>query len=195
MSPLRPYLLAGLLAMSCTVSSANAAIISYSYGTDFGDANFTSGDVTALAELVPGFGEVADFSGFTAGYIAIIERGDLTFATKIANAQAAGAVGVIILNRPPDNLNMGPDPNELRPTNIPTVRFSLTLSQELRDELALDPATNLTYRIRLSNTEPPLFQRILPDNASVPEPSSLAIFGIGACLAGFGAARRRRQVA
>jgi len=27
----------------------------------------------------------------------------------------------------------------------------------------------------------------------VPEPTSLALFGIGACVAGFGAARRRRR--
>jgi hypothetical protein len=29
--------------------------------------------------------------------------------------------------------------------------------------------------------------------AAVPEPSSLAVFGIGACAAGLGAARRRRR--
>ncbi|MFN7681135.1 MAG: PEP-CTERM sorting domain-containing protein, partial [Planctomyces sp.] len=28
---------------------------------------------------------------------------------------------------------------------------------------------------------------------AVPEPSSLALFGIGACIAGFGAARRLRR--
>ena len=29
--------------------------------------------------------------------------------------------------------------------------------------------------------------------SAVPEPSSLALFGIGACVAGIGAARRRRR--
>ncbi len=29
--------------------------------------------------------------------------------------------------------------------------------------------------------------------STVPEPSSLAVFGIGACVAGLGAARRRRR--
>jgi hypothetical protein len=40
----------------------------------------------------------ADFSGFQAGRIALIQRGSCTFSQKIANAQAAGASGVIIFN-------------------------------------------------------------------------------------------------
>jgi hypothetical protein len=40
----------------------------------------------------------SDFNGFTAGRIALIQRGTCTFSQKIANAQAAGASGVIIFN-------------------------------------------------------------------------------------------------
>jgi Zn-dependent M28 family amino/carboxypeptidase len=40
----------------------------------------------------------SDFSSFVAGRIALIQRGSCTFSTKIANAQAAGASGVIIFN-------------------------------------------------------------------------------------------------
>jgi hypothetical protein len=40
----------------------------------------------------------ADFSGFTAGNIALIQRGTCTFGTKVLNAEAAGASGVIIFN-------------------------------------------------------------------------------------------------
>jgi hypothetical protein len=40
----------------------------------------------------------ADFNGFVAGRIALIQRGTCTFSQKIANAQAAGASGVIIFN-------------------------------------------------------------------------------------------------
>jgi Zn-dependent M28 family amino/carboxypeptidase len=39
-----------------------------------------------------------DFSGFTAGDIALIQRGGCTFAQKVANATAAFASGVIIFN-------------------------------------------------------------------------------------------------
>ena len=42
--------------------------------------------------------EAADFSGFTAGRIALIQRGTCDFAVKAANAEAAGAAGVIIFN-------------------------------------------------------------------------------------------------
>jgi hypothetical protein len=38
------------------------------------------------------------FNGFVAGRIALIQRGTCTFSQKIANAQAAGASGVIIFN-------------------------------------------------------------------------------------------------
>jgi Zn-dependent M28 family amino/carboxypeptidase len=40
----------------------------------------------------------ADFSGFTAGHIALIQRGGCNFGVKVQNAQTAGASGVIIFN-------------------------------------------------------------------------------------------------
>jgi Zn-dependent M28 family amino/carboxypeptidase len=43
--------------------------------------------------------EAADFAGFPAGNIALIQRGTCTFADKAANAEAAGAAAVIIFNQ------------------------------------------------------------------------------------------------
>ncbi len=40
----------------------------------------------------------ADFTGFTAGRIALIQRGGCNFGVKVLNAQAAGASGTIIFN-------------------------------------------------------------------------------------------------
>jgi hypothetical protein len=40
----------------------------------------------------------ADFNGFVAGNIALIQRGSCNFGVKIQNAEAAGASGVIIFN-------------------------------------------------------------------------------------------------
>jgi hypothetical protein len=40
----------------------------------------------------------ADFSGFTAGHIALVQRGGCNFGVKVLNAQAAGATGVVIFN-------------------------------------------------------------------------------------------------
>jgi Zn-dependent M28 family amino/carboxypeptidase len=67
------------------------------------------GDVTAAVtavdiNLVPPRAttsgcEAADFAGFPAGNIALIQRGTCTFAVKALNAQAAGASAVIIFNQ------------------------------------------------------------------------------------------------
>jgi Zn-dependent M28 family amino/carboxypeptidase len=67
------------------------------------------GDVTAHVtavdlELGPGNTstsgcEVGDFAGFTAGHIALIQRGECYFVEKAMNAQAAGASGVLLFNQ------------------------------------------------------------------------------------------------
>jgi Zn-dependent M28 family amino/carboxypeptidase len=71
-----------------------------------------SGDVTALIEAVdvvvpigsnpPGTSssgcEENDFADFTAGNIALIQRGTCDFSVKALNAEDAGAVGVILFN-------------------------------------------------------------------------------------------------
>ena len=68
-----------------------------------------AGDVTAAVtavdiNLVPprettSGCEAADFAGFPAGNIALIQRGTCLFAEKVANAEAAGAAAVIIFNQ------------------------------------------------------------------------------------------------
>jgi len=71
-----------------------------------------NGDVTATvtalatppADSTPGC-DAADFAGFPAGHIALIERSACTFALKATNAYNAGAVGVVIYNNIPGTLN------------------------------------------------------------------------------------------
>src|SRR5688572_30602586 len=43
--------------------------------------------------------EAADFAGFPAGNIALLQRGTCTFEIKAENAAAAGAVGIVIFNQ------------------------------------------------------------------------------------------------
>lgn len=43
--------------------------------------------------------ETSDFENFPAGTIALIQRGTCPFSTKAENAQAAGAIGVLIFNQ------------------------------------------------------------------------------------------------
>jgi Zn-dependent M28 family amino/carboxypeptidase len=89
--------------------------VTYVEGIDFDLFTQTEpGDVTALVTAVDvdfgplgdGFDntstsgcEAADFAGFPAGNIALLQRGTCTFQIKAENAAAAGAVGAIIFNQ------------------------------------------------------------------------------------------------
>jgi Zn-dependent M28 family amino/carboxypeptidase len=60
------------------------------------------GDVTAPA-FDAGLGYPGDFTTAAGGAIAVIQRGEIEFAEKVANAAAAGAVGAVIVNNEADN--------------------------------------------------------------------------------------------
>ncbi len=121
--------------------------VSYVLYEDFVTAEYSgSGDVTAPLEAVdlvlpPASSantstsgcEAADFDGFTAGNIALVQRGSCDFAVKAANAYDAGATGVIIFNEGQDgrqetlNATLGDafsDP-------IPVVGTSFAIGDEL----------------------------------------------------------------
>ena len=47
--------------------------------------------------MIPGVGEAQDFQGLDlAGKVAVAQRGSIPFSKKLANAEAAGAVGLIV---------------------------------------------------------------------------------------------------
>jgi Zn-dependent M28 family amino/carboxypeptidase len=82
----------------------------YVQGTDFAVIDQSDpGDVTAAVTAVDlqlGLGntstsgcEAADFAGFPAGNIALLQRGDCTFEIKAETAAAAGAAGIVIFNQ------------------------------------------------------------------------------------------------
>jgi Zn-dependent M28 family amino/carboxypeptidase len=82
---------------------------SYRREDDFVTLVFSgSGDVTApvTAVDIPARGEgtsgcqAGDFTGFTRGSIALIQRGTCSFAVKATKARAAGASAVVIFNKP-----------------------------------------------------------------------------------------------
>jgi Zn-dependent M28 family amino/carboxypeptidase len=76
--------------------------MSYSASGDTGNATITPVDLTLspdpAARVSTSGCEAADFTGFPAGNIALMQRGSCPFAQKATNAQAAGAVGAIIFN-------------------------------------------------------------------------------------------------
>jgi len=90
-------------------------LVSYTYDTDFATMDYSASTgpagVTGLVQSVSdnvlppaatststAGCEAADFSGFAAGSIALIQRGGCTFAQKVANAATAGAAAAIIFN-------------------------------------------------------------------------------------------------
>lgn len=124
----------------------------YVWQTDFSTMSYSgSGNVTspiqAVDVLMPPTGgstsgcEATDFAGFVPGNIALIQRGTCTFAAKAINAQAAGAVGVVIYNE-------GNNPGRTGVINgtlggpgvaIPVVGTTYALGEQLYNELAGGP--------------------------------------------------------
>ena len=71
-------------------------------GSDFVDA-FSGQDLEYV--MVPGLGEADDYADIDVkGKIAVISRGEITFAEKIATAVAAGAIGAVVYDNGPGAL-------------------------------------------------------------------------------------------
>jgi aminopeptidase YwaD len=108
-------------------------------------AQALGGSISATAEaqlVATGLGYPQQFPAGTAGSIVLIERGEITFGEKVANATAAGAAGVILYNN-----ESGPFAGQLQDeSRIPAV----SISRE--DGLALADLLNgeaLTVRLNV----------------------------------------------
>jgi aminopeptidase YwaD len=94
-----------------------------------------SGDVTAQAVFVPGLGAPGDFPAETQGNIAFVQRGTLTFTEKVKNAEDAGAIGIVVYNNEPGNLNA----TVREQADIPAATISMEDGIALRDQAATGP--------------------------------------------------------
>lgn len=115
-------------------------------GTDFTTMTFSgSGDVTAAVDgvdlsLTPpresdSGCQASDFADFHNGAIALLQRGSCSFEKKATNAEAAGAVGVIIFNQgntPERTGAFGGTLGEIG-VEIPVVSASFALGQDLAE--------------------------------------------------------------
>jgi Zn-dependent M28 family amino/carboxypeptidase len=94
--------------------------------------------------------EAADFAGFPAGAVALMQRGTCTFQIKLNNAAAAGAVAGIVFNEgnSPDrsNLNFGNAGTPAPP--IPGVTTTFAAGNELRGA-TLNGPTGSTVRVKV----------------------------------------------
>ncbi len=88
--------------------------------------------------------ETADFNGFVAGRIALIQRGTCAFATKIRNAGFAGASGIIVFNegQPGRTDAFALDIGEWR-AGIPMVFADFAVG----NELAANPGTTVRLKV------------------------------------------------
>jgi Zn-dependent M28 family amino/carboxypeptidase len=118
----------------------------YAEGSDFVTMEYSgSGDVSGTVQatndiIIPPTAtpsstsgcEAADFAGFAAGNVALIQRGTCTFRQKAENAQAAGAVGVIIFNEGQAG-RTDAFPGTLSPPimSLPVIGASFAVGQEL----------------------------------------------------------------
>ena len=139
----------------------------YTYLVDFFTMDYSgAGDVTAPVQavdlLLPPTGgstsgcEASDFAGFTAGNIALIQRGTCFFIDKVNNAIDAGAVGVIVFNE-----GNSPDREPLfggnlgEPVSIPVLTasfaFGIELNDLIDDGLVLHMTTDTLSEIRTTN--------------------------------------------
>ncbi len=76
--------------------------------------------------------EAADFEDFTAGNIALIQRGTCDFVVKAANAEAAGALGVVIFNEgQPGRTDVLSGTLGSPDVSIPVVGTSFAVGEEL----------------------------------------------------------------
>lgn len=87
--------------------------------------------------------EAADFADFPPGAIALVQRGGCTFSTKVARAEAAGALAVVIFNEGQSDRQglEGWTLDEGAPASVPVVGTRFDVGEALAAAAAAGPAT------------------------------------------------------
>jgi len=151
-----------------------------------------SGDVTAALYAVdvltatPGLStsgcESADFAGFPAGAIALLQRGGCIFRVKALNAANAGAIGVVVAESS-DQFPFIPIPGTVGTpqVSIPIVGTSYDAGETLRAGVT-NGATGLTVRLKVNYViETRTGRNVIADSRGG-DPAQVIV--VGAALAG-----------
>jgi PA domain/LVIVD repeat len=141
---------------------SSAAGTYHATGAEFGPAPDDTGIAGSIVLVNDGSANPTQgcnpLIGFPAGAIALVDRGTCTFVAKVNNAQAAGAVAVIVAN------NVAGDPITMGGTDpgivIPSVMVSLADGNTIKAGL---PATGRVRR----NPPPPIPERACHDTGVI----------------------------
>ena len=137
---------AGGAAVTMTVNSPATIAGDYQAGGGLWGTDRVTADVAQPAGASTGC-TAADFTGFSAGDIALIDRGTCGFPTKVRNAQAAGASGVIVANTQTGTLTLSQDGTPNQPT-ITVVSVSQADGAKFKANL---PGVNATIGITFAH--------------------------------------------
>jgi Peptidase family M28/PA domain len=153
------YAYTGIPAFSQTAPTPKDFVLNTDWGPGQSKGSVTDGIVqpvggivlppTATSSSTSGC-SASDFSGFTAGRVALIQRGGCNFGVKAQNAQAAGASGVIIFNEGNPgrtDLLIGGLSDAAGNPVIPTIPVAFTtfaVGQTLYDQAQQSPTISLS---------------------------------------------------
>lgn len=164
----------------------------YVDGNDFASMTYSpSGDVTApvvaVDLVVPPVGaqngntsgcEAADFAGFPAGAIALMQRGTCPFGQKATNAAAAGAVAAIIFNegQPGRTVVINGTLGAPAAHGMPAIGTTFAAGNSLRNNVLNGP-TGATARVRVDRIEEQRMTRNLIAETSGGDPNQVIVVG------------------
>jgi Zn-dependent M28 family amino/carboxypeptidase len=121
--------------------------------------------------------EATDFAGFTAGHIALMQRGSCSFRQKAENALAAGASGAIIFNEGnPGRTGVIFGTLGAPPVNLPTVGATFVLGDNLRNGVLNGP-TGVTAHLKTDILVANLTTRNVIAETPDGDPSNVVVVG------------------
>lgn len=102
--------------------------------------------------LIAGKGKVEELKHLDlTGKIALLERGEISFAEKVINVTAKGAIGAIIYNH--ESSKVGGSLGSLQQTSIPAIFLSKEHGNLLVTHLKSSPKTNIILEVKGSETK------------------------------------------
>ena len=163
----------------------------YVDGVDFASMTYSgNGDVTAPVHAVnlqvpppavegtaPSGCAAGDFAGFPAGAIALVQRGTCSFRIKAANAQAAGATAVIVMNEGQPGRTAAVAGTLGEPTmTLPVIGTTYAIGLELSNGTT-NGATGSTARVRVDRVNEQRTTENLLAETAAGDPNNVVVVG------------------